>query len=77
MDRLSTFGLVCAALLLAGYALERRTHWGTLAYAAGFAMGSGYAFLARVWIIGIVAFAGYLAAMNRWVSIAEAEGGAR
>lgn len=74
MDAVTAFGIVSVTVMLAGFLLERRSHWFTLTFAAGSAMTSAYAFLVRAWPVGIVAFVWYLVAMNRWVTLAEAEG---
>jgi chromate transport protein ChrA len=75
MDALTAFGIVSVTVLLIGFALERRSHWFTLACAAGCAMTSAYAFIVRVWVIGVIAFVGYLFVMNRWVTRAQSEDG--
>jgi hypothetical protein len=73
MDALTLFGVAATSLMFASYCLERRSHWFILAFAAGCAMTSAYAFLSRVWIIGIIEFVWYLVAMRRWVMRVEAE----
>lgn len=74
MDGVTAIGAVSVTVMLAGFLLERRSHWFTLTFAAGNAMTSAYAFLVRAWPVGIVAFVWYLVAMNRWVTLAEAGG---
>jgi len=76
MDAVTAFGVVAVTVMLVGCLLERRSHWFTLAFAAGSAMTSAYAFLVRVWVVGLIAFVWYLVVMNRWVTRANAEAGA-
>ena len=45
MDRLTVFGLFAVTAMLVTYALEARSPWFTLAFAAACVMGSAYGFL--------------------------------
>jgi hypothetical protein len=45
MDSLTLFGLLAVSAMLVCYALESRSHWFVLAFAASCALGSAYGFL--------------------------------
>ena len=45
MDALTLFGLFAVTAMLIFYALEDRSHWYVLAFAAACALGSIYGFL--------------------------------
>ena len=47
MDSLTLFGLFAVTMMLACYALEDRSPWFILAFAAACALGSAYGFLDR------------------------------
>ena len=49
MDALTAFGLFAVTAMLVCYALEDRTPWFTLAFAAACAMGSIYGFFQGAW----------------------------
>jgi hypothetical protein len=53
-DRLTLFGLVAVSLMLCTYALEDRSPWYILAFAAACVMGSVYGFLQGAWPFGFV-----------------------
>ncbi|MGC1379653.1 MAG: hypothetical protein WA814_01375 [Candidatus Baltobacteraceae bacterium] len=48
------FGAAAVALMMLFYALENRSRWYTLAFAAACILASAYGFLARAWPFGIV-----------------------
>lgn len=52
MDALSLFGLFAVTAMLVCYALEERSHWFILAFAAACALGSAYGFLQGAWPFG-------------------------
>jgi len=52
MTPLSAFGLVAVTAMLVTYALEEKSCWFTLAFAASCALGSGYGFLQGAWPFG-------------------------
>src|SRR6516165_6537481 len=49
MDQLTVFGLFAVTAMLICYALEHRSHWFILGFAADCALGSGYGFLQGAW----------------------------
>jgi hypothetical protein len=51
-DPLTAFGLFAVTAMLVAYALERRSHWFVLAFAAACALGSIYGFLQGAWPLG-------------------------
>jgi hypothetical protein len=67
MEPLTTFGLVAVTAMLVTYALERRSHWFILAFAASCALGSAYGFLQGAWPFGIVEAIWSVVALRRWV----------
>jgi hypothetical protein len=66
MDLLSAFGLAAVTAMLAFYALEDRSHWFVLAFAAACALGSIYGFLQGAWPFGLVEAVWALVAVWRW-----------
>ena len=66
MDRLTLFGLFAVTITLVFYALEHRSHWFILAFAAACALSSIYAFLQGAWPFGLVEIAWTLVALHRW-----------
>jgi hypothetical protein len=68
MDALSLFGLASVVAMLICYALERRSHWYTLAFAASCAAGSTYGFLQGAWPFGLVEAIWSFVALERWRS---------
>jgi hypothetical protein len=49
MDALTIFGLFAVTAMLVTYALEDRSHWFVLLFAASCALGSAYGFLQGAW----------------------------
>ena len=72
MDTLTLFGLAAVTAMLVCYALEARSPWFTLAFAAACAMGSLYGFLQGAWPFGLVEAIWSLVALWRWRSAAAA-----
>ena len=66
MDLLSAFGLAAVTAMLAFYALENRSHWFVLAFAAACALGSIYGFLQGAWPFGLVEAIWAAVALWRW-----------
>jgi hypothetical protein len=67
MSSLNAFGLAAVSLMLVFYALERRTHWCILGFAAACALGSAYGFLQGAWPFGLVEAVWSLVAIRRWL----------
>lgn len=66
MDRLTAFGLLAVVGMLTTYALEDRSHWFVLAFAAACALGSIYGFLQGAWPFGIAEAIWSAVAFRRW-----------
>jgi hypothetical protein len=66
MDALSLFGLLAVTAMLVTYALEDRSHWFILAFAAACALGSIYGFLQGAWPFGLVEAVWTGVALRRW-----------
>ena len=66
MDLLTGFGLFAVTLMLVSYALEDRSHWFVLLFAAACALGSIYGFLQGAWPFGVVEAIWALVAARRW-----------
>ena len=66
MDALSLFGLFAVSAMLVAYALEDRSHWFILAFAAACALGSIYGFLQGAWPFGLVEAVWAVVALWRW-----------
>jgi len=66
MDRLTLFGLFAVTAGLVCYALEERSRWFILAFAASCALASAYGFLQGAWPFGLVEVAWTLVAVRRW-----------
>jgi len=52
--------------MLICYALEKRSHWFTLAFAGACALGSIYGFLQGAWPFGVVEAVWAVVAFFRW-----------
>jgi hypothetical protein len=68
LDGLTIFGLVSVLACLAFYALEKRSPWFVLAFAAACALSSVYGFLQGAWPFGLVEIAWTVVALRRWWS---------
>jgi hypothetical protein len=66
MDSLTAFGLFAVTAMLVCYALEDRSRWFILAFAASCALGSAYGFLQGAWPFGLVEAIWSLVALRRW-----------
>jgi hypothetical protein len=69
MDRLTVFGIFAVLSMLVCYALEKRSHWFTLAFAGSCALGSTYGFLQGAWPFGLVEAIWAIVALHRWRQI--------
>jgi hypothetical protein len=67
-DPLTGFGLFAVTAMLVAYALEHRSHWFVLAFAAACALGSIYGFLQGAWPFGVVEAVWAAVALTRWRS---------
>lgn len=66
MDALSLFGLLAVTAMLVFYALEVRSPWFILAFAAACVLGSIYGFLQGAWPFGVVEAIWAVVAVWRW-----------
>ena len=66
MDKLTIFGLFSVTAMLATYALEKRSHWFSLAFAVSCVLRSAYGFLQGAWPFGLVEAIWSLVAVRRW-----------
>ena len=66
MDRLTLFGLLAVASMLVCYALEDRSRWYVLAFAASCALASVYGFLQGAWPFGVIEAVWAGVALRRW-----------
>jgi hypothetical protein len=66
MDGLTLFGLFAVTAMLVCYALEERSRWFTLGFAAACAFGSAYGFLQGAWPFGVVEAIWSLVAARRF-----------
>jgi hypothetical protein len=66
VDALTLFGLFAVTAMLVTYALESRSHWFILAFAAACVLGSIYGFLQGAWPFGLVEGIWAIVAMRRW-----------
>jgi hypothetical protein len=66
MDLLTAFGLFAVTAMLIFYALEGRSQWFILAFAAACVLGSVYGFLQGAWPFGLVEGIWSLVAVRRW-----------
>ena len=63
---LTLFGLFAVSAMLVCYALEARSRWWTLAFAASCLLGSAYGFLQGAWPFGLVEGVWALVAARKW-----------
>jgi hypothetical protein len=66
MDRLTLFGIGAVTAMLVTYALEARSSWFVLGFAAACALGSVYGFLQGAWPFGVVEVVWAGVALHRW-----------
>jgi hypothetical protein len=63
---LTAFGLFAVTAMLVCYALEDRSPWFILAFAAACALGSVYGFLQGAWPFGVIEAIWAAVAVRRW-----------
>jgi hypothetical protein len=68
MDPLTAFGLFAVTAMLVFYALEKRSRWFVLAFAAACLLGSVYGFLQGAWPFGVVEAIWAIVAFRRWLA---------
>ncbi len=66
LDALTLYGLAAVSAMLVFYALEDRSHWMVLGFAASCALASGYGFLQGAWPFGVVEAIWAGVALLRW-----------
>jgi hypothetical protein len=71
MSVLSAFGLFAVTAMLVCYALEARSHWLILGFAAACCLGSVYGFLQGAWPFGVVEGIWAVVAFKRWLGAAR------
>ena len=71
MDGLTLFGLVSVTAMLIFYALEDRSPWFILAFAAACGLGSIYGFLQGAWPFGVIEAIWAGVAVWRWAKRAS------
>ena len=72
MNPLTLLGLFAVSAMLVCYALEDRSRWFILAFAAACALASVYGFLQGAWPFGLVEAVWCLVALRRWWLAARA-----
>lgn len=71
MSGLTAFGLLAVTAMLVTYALEKRSHWYILAFAASCVLGSIYGFLQGALPFGMVEAIWSLVAARRWWKVRQ------
>jgi hypothetical protein len=66
MNLLTLFGLFAVTAMLITYALEEKSPWFVLAFAAACVLGSAYGFLQGAWPFGLVEAVWSGIAVRRW-----------
>ena len=66
MDPLTAFGLFAVTAMLVCYALDARSRWWGLGFAAACLLGSAYGFLQGAWPFGLVEGVWSVIALRRW-----------
>lgn len=66
MEALSLFGLFAVTMMLVFYALEERSPYCVVGFAAACALGSAYGFLQGAWPFGVVEAIWSVVAFRRW-----------
>ena len=66
INMLTLFGLFAVTAMLVTYALESRSTWFILAFAASCVLGSVYGFLQGAWPFGAVEAVWAVVAVRRW-----------
>lgn len=67
MSGLTLFGLFAVTAMLVCYALESRSYWFVLGFAAACALGSMYGFLQGAGPFGLVEAIWAIVALRRWM----------
>ena len=67
MDTLTIFGALAVSAMLLFYALEARSAWFVVAFAAACVASSAYGFLQGAWPFGVVELIWSVVALRRWV----------
>lgn len=66
MDPLTVFGAFAVTAMLVTYALEQRSPWFVLAFAAACLASSAYGFLQGAWPFGVIELIWSGVAVTRW-----------
>ena len=74
MSGLDLFGLFAVTAMLVTYALEARSRWFVLGFAAACLLGSAYGFLQGAWPFGIVEAVWAAVALRRWLMLKPSTG---
>ena len=69
MSRLTLFGLFAVSSMVVCYALENRSRWFVLAFAASCLLASVYGFAQGAWPFGVVEALWSGVALRRWARI--------
>jgi hypothetical protein len=69
LSALTAFGLFAVSAMLVSYALEARSPWWVLAFAASCWMGAAYGFLQGAWPFGVVEAIWGVVAVRRWMRL--------
>ena len=72
MTAVNIFGVAALTFMMLMYALERRSRYFTIGFAAGCLLSSAYGFLAGTWPFGIVEAVWCLVALYRFRTRASA-----
>jgi hypothetical protein len=67
MSALTIFGALAVSAMLLFYALEARSTWFVVAFAAACVASSAYGFLQGAWPFGVVELIWSVVALRRWV----------
>jgi hypothetical protein len=71
MNSLTLFGATAVTGMMVAYALESRSPWWVLAFAAACAASSVYGWLAGTWPFGVVEAVWALIALRRWYAVSR------
>lgn len=66
MDLLTAFGACAVTIMMVSYALEGRSTWWVLVFAAACAASSCYGWLVGAWPFGVVEALWGVVALRRW-----------
>lgn len=72
LDPLTSFGLIAVTAMLVTYALEKRSRWFILGFAASCVLGSAYGFMQGAWPFGLVEGVWSVVAFRRWLQAGAA-----